>query len=108
MGTDISIKRQVLCFLSFTNISGLLALISLSVWVGMSHNIMASLFSVTASFVFVVFISHIDVIVLTNFPMDIGCCSVMPLCIFWASGYKVAYCLLMFAADHAHWAGPIF
>ena len=47
VGTDISISWQVLCFLSFTTMSGLLALISLSVWIGMSHSIVASLFSVT-------------------------------------------------------------
>ena len=47
VGTDISISWQVLCFLSFTARSSLLALISLSVWIGMSHNIVASLFSAT-------------------------------------------------------------
>ena len=45
--TDVSISWQVLCFLSFTTLSDLLAVISLSVWIGMPHNIVASLFSVT-------------------------------------------------------------
>ena len=45
--TDISINWQFLPFLSFTTMSGLLALISLSVWIGMSHNIVTSLCSVT-------------------------------------------------------------
>ena len=47
VGTDISISWQVLCFLSFTTMSGPLALISLSVWIGMFHSIVTLLLSDT-------------------------------------------------------------
>ena len=49
VGMDISINRQVLSFLSFTTMSGLFALISLSVWIGMSQSIVAVWFSVTVA-----------------------------------------------------------
>ena len=49
LGIDISISRQVLSFLPFTTMSGLLAFISLSVWTGMSQSIVAIWFSVTVA-----------------------------------------------------------
>ena len=49
VGMDISINRQVLSFLFFTTMSGLFALISLSVWIGMSQSIVAVWFYVTVA-----------------------------------------------------------
>ena len=46
-GTVMSIRRQVLSFLFFSTMSGLLTAIVLSVWMGMSHRIVTLSFSVT-------------------------------------------------------------
>ena len=48
-GTAMSISLQVFVLWSLITISGLLAVIFLSVCIGMSHNIMTSSFSVTVS-----------------------------------------------------------
>ena len=45
--TVMSMRRQVLSFLFFSTMSGLLASMVLSVWMGMSHRIMTLSFSVT-------------------------------------------------------------
>ena len=49
VGTDLSLSCQVCSFSSFTATSRLLALISLSVWMGISHEIVVLLCSVTVS-----------------------------------------------------------
>ena len=49
VGMDLSISRQALSLLSFTTMSGLFSLISLSVWIGMSQSIAAVWFSVTVA-----------------------------------------------------------
>ena len=46
-GTDISMKIHLFSFLSLITISGLFAVISLSVWIGMSHSMITSFPSVT-------------------------------------------------------------
>ena len=48
-GTAMSINLQVFVLWSLITISGLLAVIFLSVYIGMSHNIVTSSFSVTVS-----------------------------------------------------------
>ena len=47
-GTVMSMRRQVLPFLLFSIMSGLLAAMVLSVWMGMSHRMVTVSFSVTA------------------------------------------------------------
>ena len=47
-GTVMSMRRQVLSFLLFSMMSGLLAAMVLSVWMGMSHRIVTLSFLVTA------------------------------------------------------------
>ena len=46
-GTVMSLRRQVLSFLFFSTMSGLLVAMVLSVWMGMFHRIVTLLFSVT-------------------------------------------------------------
>ena len=46
-GTVMSMRRQVLSFLFFSTMSGLLAALVLSVWPGISHGIVTLSFSVT-------------------------------------------------------------
>ena len=46
-GTVMSMRRQVLSFLFFSTVSGLLTAMVLSVWMGMSHRIVALSFSRT-------------------------------------------------------------
>ena len=46
-GVVMSMRRQVLSFLFFSTMSGLLAAMVLSVWMGMSHRIVTLSFSVT-------------------------------------------------------------
>ena len=45
-GTVLSTRRQVLSFLLFSTMSGLLAVMVLSMWMGMSHRIVTLSFSV--------------------------------------------------------------
>ena len=47
-GTILSMRRQVLSFLLFSIMSGLLAAMVLSVWMGMSHRMVTVSFSTTA------------------------------------------------------------
>ena len=47
-GTVFSMRRQVLSFLFFSTMSGLLAAMVLSVWIGMSHRMVMVSFSATA------------------------------------------------------------
>ena len=47
-GTVMSMRRQVLSFLLFSIMSGLLAAMVLSVWMGMSHRMVTVSFSTTA------------------------------------------------------------
>ena len=46
-GTDISMKMHLFSFLSLITMSGLFAVISLSVWIGISHNITTTFPSTT-------------------------------------------------------------
>ena len=47
-GIVMSMRRQVLSFLFFSRVSGLLAAMFLSVWMDMSHRMVTLSFSVTA------------------------------------------------------------
>ena len=47
-GIVMSMRRQVLSFLFFSQVSGLLAAMALSVWMDMSHRMVTLSFSVTA------------------------------------------------------------
>ena len=79
-GTVISISLQVEFTESLTMMSGLFAVIVLSVLTGMSHMVVLflSLLCITVWLVLVLFVCHLNIMILTDAPMEICCSIIVP------------------------------
>ena len=79
-GTVISISLQVEFTESLTMMSGLFAVIVLSVLAGMSHMMVRLLFLLCISlwFVLVPFVCNLEIMIFTDTPMEICCSIVVP------------------------------
>ena len=90
-GIVMSMRRQVLSFLFFNTMSGLLAAVALSVWIGMSHRMSdAGTIGVSLGFMFIPSFLHLYAKLSVDLPVHVCSCLVVAVDLFSFSQFRAA------------------
>ena len=105
--SSLPISRQVLSFFSFTAISGLFTLLSLSIWIGISQWRVDTVpgFGNCWRLMLIIFVLQFDAKLLTDFPVEVCCCLIASLYVLCFDKHRASgvYCLLMMMANSTQW-----
>ena len=86
----MSMRRQLLSSLFFNTMSGLLAAMVLSVWMGISHSIVMLSFSVTVLSSYTPSFLHLNAKLFADLPVHVCSCLVVPVDVFSFRQFRAA------------------